>query len=70
MSKPHDLDEIVTDLAYHYLGSEYAPDHLKVVLREVRFTKTISFYGWEKARSKKFFIPRYITRNSIYWDYA
>ena len=53
-SKPENIDEIVTDLAYHYLGPEEAPDYLREILGEINFglieiepTRVLGFDGEE-----------------------
>ena len=54
VSKPKNIDEIVTDLAYHYLGPEDAPDYLREILGEINFvlieiepTRVLGFDGEE-----------------------
>ncbi len=54
VSRPENIDEIVTDLAYHYLGPEEAPDYLREILAEIDFvlieiepTKILGFDGEE-----------------------
>ena len=52
--RPENIDEIVTDLAYHYVGPEEAPDYLREILGKVDFvlieiepTKILGFDGEE-----------------------
>ena len=54
VSRPENIDEIVTDLAYHYVGPEEAPDYLREILGKVDFvlieiepTKILGFDGEE-----------------------
>ena len=54
VSKPENIDEIVTDLAYHYLGPKEAPDYLREILGEINFvlieiepTRVLGFDGEE-----------------------
>ena len=54
VSERENIDEIVTDLAYHYLGPEEAPDYLREILGEINFvlieiepTRILGFDGEE-----------------------
>ena len=77
MSKPHEIDEIVMGLVYHYLGPEDAVDYLRIVLGEIQFVlyrdRTKRNYWFPKsgiASLTEILIFRFIMPRSIYCDYA